>query len=150
MQSSSGILSVFTNPKKRLLALRILLVGWGVVSIPIDIYTGLGLALPSDLPLLQYQVSFIYENMLSAIYIPLAITAILAAADPERHKLLILFIIISSFVHGSVMTYHVFMTTLEIWSGLTIGSAFLFATGIAFAAFYPRGVIAPRAKSMVI
>ncbi len=146
MRSSSGPLSVFTDREKRLMALRILLIGWGVASIPIDIYTGLGLALPSDLPPLQFQVSFIYENMLSAIYIPLAVCAILAAADPPRHKLLILFIIISSFVHGSVMTYHVFMATVEIWSGLTIGSAFLFATGIAFAIFYPGGVSYSKPK----
>lgn len=149
MRSSPGLLSVFTNPGKRLKALRFLLIGWGVASIPIDIYTGLGLALPSDLPVLQYQVSFIYENMLSAIYIPLAICAVLAAADPAKHKLLVLFIITSSFVHASVMTYHAFMTTVEIWSGLTIGSAFLFATGIAFAVFYPRGVSYRSAKGPV-
>jgi hypothetical protein len=146
MRSSAGALSIFTDPVKRLAALRFLLIGWGVASIPIDIYTGLGLALPSDLPTLQFQVSFIYENMLSAIYIPLAICAILAAADPVRHKLLILFIVISSFVHASVMTVHVFMMSIEIWSGLTIGSAFLFATGAAFAIFYPRGATDPRSK----
>jgi hypothetical protein len=146
MGSPAGALSVFTNPEKRLTALRFLLIGWGVASIPIDIYTGLGLALPNDLPTLQFQVSFIYENMLSAIYIPLAICAILAAADPVRHKLLVLFIIISSFVHASVMTFHVFMMSIEIWSGLTIGSGFLFGTGIAFAIFYPRGAIDPRKK----
>ena len=128
------------SPSKKLKVVRYLLVGWGIANIPIDIYTGLGLALPKDLPLLQFQVSFVYENMLSAIYIPLAICAILAAVDPVRHRLLILFIVISSFVHGGVMTYHVFTTHLEIWSGLTVGSAFLFATGIVFAIFFPGGI----------
>ncbi|MDA4117341.1 MAG: hypothetical protein OK455_03250 [Thaumarchaeota archaeon] len=145
MQSSNkGFLSIFTDPEKKLTVVRVILVGWGLASIPVDIYTGLGLALPSNLPVLQQQVSFIYENMLSAIYIPLAICAILAAADPVRHRLLILFIIISSFVHASVMTYHVFTMSIEMWSGLTIGSAFLFGTGIALAVFYPGGVREPK------
>lgn len=126
------------------MVLRYLLIGWGVLSIPVDIYTGLGLALPSNLPVLQHHVSFIYENMLSAIYIPLAIAAILAAADPVRHKLLIFFIAVSSITHASVMTYHVFAATVEIWSGLTIGSAFLFATGVAFTLFYPTGIGEPK------
>ncbi len=146
MDSKAGIFSFFTNPEKKLNVLRYLLVGWGVASIPVDIYTGLGLALPSDLPLLQHHVSFIYENMLSAIYVPLAIAAILAAADPVRHRLLIFFIIVSSFTHASVMTYHVFTTTVEIWSGLTIGSAFLFATGVALALFYPGGIREPKSQ----
>jgi hypothetical protein len=144
--SKAGFLSFFTDPEKKLKVLKILLVGWGVASIPVDIYTGLGLALPGDLPLIQHHVSFIYENMLSAIYIPLAVAAILAAADPVRHRLLIFFIIVSSFTHASIMTYHVFTTNLEIWSGLTIGSAFLFATGIVFALFYPGGIREPKSR----
>ena len=133
--------SIFTDKAKRLSVERILLVAWGVANVPVGVYTGLGLALPSNLPPLQAEVSFIYENMLSAIYIPLGICAVLAAADPLRHKLLIIFIIFSSFVHGGIMTYHSFTTHLEVWPGLTWGSVFLFASGLAFLVFYPRGTM---------
>jgi hypothetical protein len=134
-----SIIDIFVNSKKRLLVARYLLIGWGVVNVPLGIVTGLGLALPADLPLLQSNVSFIYENMLAAIYIPLGICAILAAADPVRHKLLIIFIIVSSFAHGGVMTYHAFTTHLHLWPGLTWGSASLVATAVALLVFYPKG-----------
>ena len=74
------------------------------------------------LPPLHNDVSVVYERMLAAIYIPLGICAILAAFNPIRHKLLIIFIIVSSFTHAGVMTLDYFTTKLHIWPGLTIGA----------------------------
>ncbi len=45
------------------------------------------------------------ERMIVAIYIALGICLIPAAFDPERHSLLIDFTILSSLLHGAVMTY---------------------------------------------
>jgi hypothetical protein len=78
---------------------------------------------------------------LAALYIPLAICAILAAFDPIRHKLLIIFIIMSSFTHAAVMTYDVLTTHLHLWSGMTWGTASLYATGIVLIFFYPKGIL---------
>jgi len=133
--------SLALNNKTRIIITRYLLIGWGILNIPLGIYTGLGLMLPSDLPPLQLMVSLIYEKMLAALYIPLAICAILTAFDPLRHKLLIIFIIISSFAHASVMSYDSFTTVLHLWPTLTWGSVSLYATGIAFLIFYPRGIL---------
>jgi hypothetical protein len=141
MSTNLRFFDLFRKDTNRITIARILLIGWGVVNIPLGIYTGLGLFLPSNLPPLQFETSFIYENMLSAIYIPLGICAILAAADPLRHKLLIIFIISSSFAHGGIMSYHALTTHLEVWPGLTWGSLTLLATGVAFLVFYPRGII---------
>jgi hypothetical protein len=121
--------------------MRILLIGWGALNIPLGIYTGLGLMLPASTPQLQLDVSLIYEKMLSAIYVSLAACAILAAFDPLRHKLLIIFIIVSSFAHAGVMTYDTFTTHLHPWPTMTWGSLSLYATAIAFVIFYPRGVM---------
>ncbi len=48
------------------------------------------------------------ERMIVAIYIALGICLIPAALDPERHALLIDFTILSSLLHGAVMTYDAF------------------------------------------
>jgi len=124
----------------KMLILRITLVGWGVVNIPLGVYTGLGLGNPDNLPTIHYDVSLVYEHMLSAIYISLAICAILAAVDPIRHKLLIFFIIVSSFAHAGIMTYDVITTNLTIWDGLTSGTLSLYATGIVFLILFPREI----------
>ncbi len=125
----------------RLTILRLILIGWGAINIPLGVYTGLGLGNTTELPLLHRDVSNVYEHMLSAIYIPLGICAILAALDPVRHKLLILFIIFSSFTHGGIMTYDAFTTNLTVWEGLTEGSLTLFGTGIILSIFYPSGIL---------
>ena len=46
-----------------------------------------------------------YERMIIAIYLALGVCLIPAALDPERHVLLIDFAILSSLLHGAVMTY---------------------------------------------
>ena len=46
-----------------------------------------------------------YERMIVAIYIALGICLVPTAFAPERHVMLINFTIISSLLHGAVMTY---------------------------------------------
>lgn len=126
--------------------LRLILVGWGIVNVPLGIYTGSGMANPLTLPSLHHDVSVVYERMLAAIYIPLAICAILAAFNPIRHKLLIIFIIVSSFTHAGVMTFDYFITHLHLWPGLTWGTLSLYATGIVLLIFYPFVIEEKKAK----
>lgn len=49
-----------------------------------------------------------YERMIIAIYFALGICLIPAALNPERHVILIDFTILSSLLHGAVMTYDSF------------------------------------------
>ncbi len=49
-----------------------------------------------------------YERMIIAIYIALGICLIPTALNPERHVILIDFTILSSLLHGAVMTYDSF------------------------------------------
>ena len=54
-----------------------------------------------------------YERMIIAIYFSLGICLVAAANDPERHVLLINFTILSSILHGAVMTYDSFVQEHE-------------------------------------
>lgn len=125
----------------RLTILRLILIGLGIVNIPIGVYTGLGFSNPSTLPPLQNDVMMVYERMLAAIYIPMGICAILAAFNPVRHRLLIIFIIVSSLAHASVMAYDALTTHLHLWPVLTTGPITLGATGIILLIFYPYGKV---------
>lgn len=49
-----------------------------------------------------------YERMIIAIYVALGVCLIPAALDPRRHVILIDFTILSSLLHGAVMTYDSF------------------------------------------
>ena len=49
-----------------------------------------------------------YERMIVAIYVALGICLVPTAFDPERHVMLINFTILSSLLHGAVMTYDAF------------------------------------------
>jgi hydrogenase/urease accessory protein HupE len=49
-----------------------------------------------------------YERMIIAVYFALGLCLIPAALDPERHVILIDFTILSSLLHGAVMTYDSF------------------------------------------
>jgi hypothetical protein len=49
-----------------------------------------------------------YERMIIAIYVALGICLIPTALDPDRHVILIDFTILSSVLHGAVMTYDAF------------------------------------------
>jgi hydrogenase/urease accessory protein HupE len=46
-----------------------------------------------------------YERMIIAVYVSLGICLFVAARDPARHAILIDFTILSSLLHGAVMTY---------------------------------------------
>jgi hypothetical protein len=49
-----------------------------------------------------------YERMIIAIYFALGVCLIPTALDPDRHVMLIDFTILSSLLHGAVMTYDSF------------------------------------------
>jgi hydrogenase/urease accessory protein HupE len=49
-----------------------------------------------------------YERMIIAIYVALGICLIPTALNPQRHVILIDFTILSSLLHGAVMTYDAF------------------------------------------
>jgi hypothetical protein len=49
-----------------------------------------------------------YERMIIAVYFALGLCLIPTALDPERHVMLIDFTILSSVLHGAVMTYDSF------------------------------------------
>ena len=49
-----------------------------------------------------------YERMIIAIYFALGLCLVPTALNPERHVILIDFTILSSLLHGSVMTYDAF------------------------------------------
>ena len=49
-----------------------------------------------------------YERMIIAIYFALGICLVPTAFDPERHAILLDFTILSSILHGAVMTYDSF------------------------------------------
>ena len=49
-----------------------------------------------------------YERMIIAIYFSLGVCLVPTALDPERHVILIDFTILSSLLHGAVMTYDAF------------------------------------------
>jgi len=51
--------------------------------------------------------------MVIAIYWALGICLLIAARDPVRHAILIDFTILSSLLHGAVMTYHAFARPLH-------------------------------------
>src|SRR5262245_41314839 len=54
-----------------------------------------------------------YERMIIAIYFALGLCLIPTALDPERHVMLIDFTILSSILHGAVMTYDAFVQPHE-------------------------------------
>jgi len=49
-----------------------------------------------------------YERMIIAIYFALGVCLVPTALNPERHVMLIDFTILSSLLHGAVMTYDAF------------------------------------------
>ena len=78
-----------------------------------------------------------YERMIVAIYMALGICLIVAARDPARHAILIDFTILSSLLHGAVMTYDSFVQPGE-HTHLVADIPLLFATAAVFAWLHPR------------
>jgi len=54
-----------------------------------------------------------YERMIIAVYFALGVCLVPTALDPERHVMLIDFTILSSLLHGGVMTYDAFVQQHE-------------------------------------
>jgi hydrogenase/urease accessory protein HupE len=78
-----------------------------------------------------------YERMIIAIYFALGLCLIPAALDPERHVILIDFTIISSLLHGAVMTYDAFAQEHEM-THLVGDVPLLFVLAAVLIALHPR------------
>ena len=87
-----------------------------------------------------------YERMIVAIYMALGICLLAAARDPVRHAILIDFVILSSILHGAVMTYDSFAQTGE-HTHLIADVPLLFATAALFAWLHPRRLVRLGAAS---
>lgn len=149
MQPVSSLGHAFTNPTTRLTILKVILIIWGLATVPWMIYLGLGSALPSVLTAQQRDIAIMYEHMLTAIYISLAICGLLSAADPLRHKLLLIFIIVSGFAHGGIMIADGLLASqqgISYW--MFWQSAGPIGIAIAIIIFYPRGIIAIGSRNV--
>jgi uncharacterized protein DUF6632 len=99
------------NEEKRTLWLRIVMIATGaflVLLLPFmfDLWPGgFRWAHPSMHPP--------YERMIIAVYWSLGVCLLVASRDPARHAILIDFTILSSILHGAVMTYDSFAQDQE-------------------------------------
>ncbi|MDJ0864548.1 MAG: hypothetical protein QNK03_00470 [Myxococcota bacterium] len=86
-----------------------------------------------------------YERMIIAIYMALGVCLIFAARDPLRHAILIDFTILSSILHGGVMTYDAFAMEGEL-THLVADVPLLFAVAALLTVYHPRRLArrAPR------
>ena len=78
-----------------------------------------------------------YERMIIAIYFALGVCLVPTALDPERHVMLIDFTILSSLVHGAVMTYDAFAQQHELMH-LVGDVPILFALAAVLIWLHPR------------
>jgi len=78
-----------------------------------------------------------YERMIIAIYFALGICLIPTALDPARHVMLIDFTILSSLLHGTVMTYDAFAQQHEM-THLVGDVPVLFALAAVLVWLHPR------------
>jgi hydrogenase/urease accessory protein HupE len=78
-----------------------------------------------------------YERMIIAIYVSLGACLIAAARDPLRHAILIDFTILSSILHGAVMTYDAFAQEHEL-THLVGDVPLLFVVAAVFLIYHPR------------
>jgi hypothetical protein len=83
-----------------------------------------------------------YERMIIAIYFALGICLIPTALAPERHVMLIDFTILSSLLHGAVMTYDSFAQEHEMMH-LVGDVPILFLLAAILAWLHPRWTAAP-------
>ena len=82
-----------------------------------------------------------YERMIIAIYMSLGACLIAAARDPLKHAILIDFTILSSILHGAVMTYDAIVQEHEL-THLVGDVPLLFATAAIFLVYHPRRLAA--------
>ena len=78
-----------------------------------------------------------YERMIIAIYMSLGACLILAARDPLKNAILIDFTILSSILHGAVMTYDAFAMEGEM-THLVGDVPLLFAVAVLLLVYHPR------------
>ncbi len=78
-----------------------------------------------------------YERMIIAIYFALGVCLVPAALDPQRHAILIDFTILSSLLHGAVMTYDAFAQEHEM-THLVGDVPLLFVLAVVLLWLHPR------------
>jgi hydrogenase/urease accessory protein HupE len=78
-----------------------------------------------------------YERMIIAVYFALGLCLIPTALDPERHAILIDFTIVSSLLHGAVMTYDSFAQQHEM-THLVGDVPLLFVLAVVLLWLHPR------------
>src|SRR5215470_8215463 len=83
-----------------------------------------------------------YERMIIAIYFALGVCLVPTALDPERHVILIDFTILSSILHGAVMTYDSFAQEHEM-THLVGDVPVLFLLALVLIWLHPRWLRAP-------
>jgi hydrogenase/urease accessory protein HupE len=89
-----------------------------------------------------------YERMIVAIYFALGVCLVPTALDPDRHVMLIDFTILSSVLHGLVMTYDSFAQEHEM-THLVGDVPILFALAAVLVWLHPRRLGAPEHESDV-
>ncbi len=82
-----------------------------------------------------------YERMIVALYVSLGICLVYGARDPLRNAIIIDFTIISSILHGAVMTYDAIVQDEEL-THLVGDVPLLFALAVVFLVFHPRRLAA--------
>ncbi len=82
-----------------------------------------------------------YERMIVALYAALGICLIFGARDPLKNSIIIDFTILSSLLHGGVMTYDAFAQPHEL-THLAGDVPLLFALAALFIVFHPRRIAA--------
>lgn len=128
------------TPETRLLWLRVVMIVTGaflVLLLPFlfDLWpSGFRWAHPSMHPP--------YERMIIAIYWSLGVCLLLAARDPARHAILLDFTILSSILHGVVMTYDSFAQEHEMMH-LVGDVPILFVLAGLLVWLHPRRGLAP-------
>jgi len=78
-----------------------------------------------------------YERMIIAIYVSLGVCLLLGARDPLKHAIIIDFTILSSILHGAVMTYDAIAQEGEL-THLVGDVPILFLVAAIFAIWHPR------------
>lgn len=81
-----------------------------------------------------------YERMIIVIYMSLGVCLIAAARDPLRNAILIDFTILSSILHGGVMTYDSFAQENEM-THLVGDVPLLFIVAAIFLVFHPKRLV---------
>ena len=77
-----------------------------------------------------------YERMIMMIFLAMGICMMLASRKPERHLLLVLFVILHGFLHGGIMLVDSFIQHQE-FTHMVGDVPMLISMGILFSIFMP-------------